>query len=117
MGSHEGARCNSCGGIGGNRHHRKRRSQGGGDTPVNMLRLCGSGTTGCHGHWHHHVQDALRLGYLVSRDDDPAGRPFFSLVWGSWVLPLDDETVQLIEPPPGNDARNYTPEENRDEGQ
>lgn len=110
----EGASCHSCGGVGGNQHHRKRRSQGGADEAPNILRLCGSGTTGCHGHWHHHIETALQLGYLVSRDDDPARRPLFSLVWGSWVLPLADGNVKLIEPPPGNDARNYTPQESPD---
>lgn len=100
-------RCASCSGLGGNAHHRKLRSQGGGEQPSNKLPLCGSGTTGCHGHWHHHRDQASRLGYIVEATADPAAIPYYSLPWGSWVLPRDDETVKLIEPPPGNDARNY----------
>lgn len=42
--------CEICGRWANNAHHRKNRSQGGEDTLSNLLLLCGSGTTGCHGY-------------------------------------------------------------------
>jgi hypothetical protein len=38
-----------CLGRAANMHHRKNRSQGGKWTASNLIDLCGSGTTGCHG--------------------------------------------------------------------
>jgi hypothetical protein len=38
-----------CLGRATNQHHRKNRSQGGRWDAANLLDLCGSGTTGCHG--------------------------------------------------------------------
>lgn len=70
--------------------HRRSRGQGGGWSPANGLRLCGSGTTGCHG-WTEHNPDAAAAGgwRLVHDDRDPAVVP----VWlnglngpGWWLL-------------------------------
>lgn len=36
--------------------------------PANLLLLCGSGTTGCHGWIEAHRGDSLDLGWLVSRN-------------------------------------------------
>lgn len=52
-------------------HHRRLRSQGGVDCACNLVLLCGSGTTGCHGYVHSHVADARSLGLLVSAYADP----------------------------------------------
>jgi hypothetical protein len=38
-----------CLGRAANMHHRKNRSQGGRADAANLVDLCGSGTTGCHG--------------------------------------------------------------------
>jgi hypothetical protein len=49
----------------GSRHHRQRR-QVGGHTYGNVILLCGSGTTGCHGYVHAHPADARAHGWIVS---------------------------------------------------
>lgn len=53
-------------------HHRLRRSQGGLNTPDNLITLCGSGTTGCHGWVHANVADSQDAGWLVRSGHDPA---------------------------------------------
>lgn len=108
-------RCVACSHYGGNVHHRKRRSQGGSNQASNLLLLCGSGTTGCHGFYHAHPEVAMQLGYLVSQAAAPAQTPVWHLGWGAWVLLRDDLTVKLIDAPPGSDARNYTPREDPDD--
>jgi hypothetical protein len=59
-------------GIRASIHHRKRRSQGGTHTPENLLLLCGTGTTGCHGWVHANVTESLEAGWLVRGSADPA---------------------------------------------
>lgn len=54
-----------------NMHHRKKVSQGGLWTPSNILHVCGSGTTGCHGYFEEHPRIAYRLGVSVKRDQKP----------------------------------------------
>ena len=58
-------------GIGWSAHHRKPRGSGGTSNPAiasitNLLVLCGSGTTGCHGWVESHRAKAEEIGYLVS---------------------------------------------------
>lgn len=48
-----------------NRHHRQGRTPQN-SIPSNLILLCGSGTTGCHGHVHANPAEAMRLGYIVS---------------------------------------------------
>lgn len=52
-------------------HHRQLRSQGGVDCACNLVLLCGSGTTGCHGHVHSRVAESRLLGLLVSAYSQP----------------------------------------------
>lgn len=51
--------------------------------PPNLLHLCGSGTTGCHGWIEHHRTQAIRLGVLLP----------------SWFrhTPLDQTPVRLAQ--------------------
>ena len=58
--------CARCGRYvdGGSRHHRKLRRHGD-HSVANLVLLCGSGTTGCHGWVHSHVADSYSLGWLV----------------------------------------------------
>lgn len=93
--------------AGGSLHHRQLRSQFGAETLENKVGLCGSGTTGCHGWAHHNRDDAAKEGWIVSAYDNPAAVPLKHHIWG-WVLPLPDQTWQLVEAPPGNDARNHS---------
>jgi hypothetical protein len=51
----------------GSRHHRQRRAVGG-HSVANLILLCGSGTTGCHGWAHAHPREARAAGYIVRAD-------------------------------------------------
>lgn len=73
-------RCVRCGAPATNIHHRRPRGMGGtrdplANDPSNLLCLCGSGTTGCHGWIESHRAEALRDGWLVSKWADPATIP------------------------------------------
>jgi hypothetical protein len=76
-------RCEICGWPGNNAHHRKNRSQGGEDELSNLLLLCGSGTTGCHGWVTSHPAESKRLGLSVWRSDEPEFVPV--MYRGSWA--------------------------------
>lgn len=71
-------------------HHRKLRRHGD-HTSANLITLCGSGTTGCHG-WVHDNPDLARdpeLGYLVRSRTEPGTVPV--LVHGlGLAYPVDD---------------------------
>lgn len=68
--------CARCGlSYANNAHHRKNRSQGGLDILSNLLLLCGSGTTGCHGHITENPKEAYENGWSVHSYDDPAAIP------------------------------------------
>lgn len=67
--------CIVCGKPSHNGHHRKLRSQGGGEEHWNILRVCGSGTTGCHGLIHANPEAAYESGLLVHSFDDPREIP------------------------------------------
>lgn len=80
-----GFRCEICGKpLGQNQfysiHHRIPRGMGGTDRPElnetsNLLALCGSGTSGCHGYIENHRQEAYEKGWIVLRDHNPADVP------------------------------------------
>lgn len=117
------ARCVICGqGISGERgkdwslHHRLPRGAGGSrevfiNLPANLIVICGSGTTGCHGWAESRRTEAQDAGYLIRHGDDPADMPIHHAVHGlSWLDDLgrvttisdredvDPTIVQLIEP-------------------
>lgn len=56
--------------------------------PANILLLCGSGTTGCHGWIESHRAEALDLGLLVYRSHDPVQIPV-QLRYGTVLLRND----------------------------
>lgn len=62
--------------------------------PSNLLTLCGSGTTGCHGWVEHHPTWAKAHGWSISQH----GRHLFSTVsvavwtWRGWGFLRDDGT-------------------------
>ena len=85
-------RCERCGTSDALRwslHHRKPRGMGGSKdpmihSPANILLLCGSGTSGCHGWVESHREQAYEDGLLVYRNDDPAEIPAnlrYGTVW------------------------------------
>lgn len=53
-------------------HHRKLRSHGVDNSLSNLVTLCGSGTTGCHGWVHSHPGEAHTAGFIVSATETPA---------------------------------------------
>lgn len=66
--------CEMCGVWGANNvHHRRNQSQGGADTLSNLLLLCGSGTTGCHGRIGREPAIAEWVGWTI-QDNIPPSR-------------------------------------------
>lgn len=84
-----GGRCERCGGIGRSYHHRKKRGQGGEWDPTNIVRLCGTGTTGCHGWVEEHPNEAQTQGFHVRPWERPDEVP---VKWqrSKWYLLLPD---------------------------
>lgn len=73
-------RCEVCGAPGTNTHHRRPRGLGGSKDPAtnlpgNLLRVCGSGTTGCHHEIESHRAQSYALGLLVHQGHDPSRVP------------------------------------------
>lgn len=67
-----GARCEArftshCTGVAEHLHHRRRRSQGGGDTPANLVAVC----RGCHEAIHGSPARAVAEGLLVASSTEP----------------------------------------------
>ena len=83
--------------------HRKRRSQGGGNSPSNLITV----TTGCHARIGSRADPADEAkGYTCRGWQDPAGVPvmvFRPGALGAAVWLADDGTCRL-EPPEGRDA-------------
>lgn len=72
-------------------HHRRPRRMGGtkrSDTnePANLLLLCGSGTTGCHGWVESHRKEALADGIILYDRDVPTEHPFRDRHGNWWLL-------------------------------
>lgn len=68
--------------------HRRARGMGGtrrwdANSPANLVLVCGSATTGCHGHIEAHPGEAARRGFRVSQHADPAEVPvlYAGRVW------------------------------------
>lgn len=83
-------------------HHRRPRQMGGTkaewiNSHENLLALCGSGTTGCHGHVESRRQDAYGLGWLLRHGMDPAFTPFCDLR-GNWWLLFETQKLPLTLP-------------------
>lgn len=94
-----GGRCERCGRavLVANHHHRLLRSQGLLDAPSNLVRLCGSGTTGCHGWVHANPADATLAGYIVRSGGEPARVRLEHSRYGEVFL-ADDGQVYGIHP-------------------
>jgi hypothetical protein len=73
--------------------HRKRRSQGGGNSPSNLLTVLGDGTTGCHARIDSRADPHDEAaGYTVRSFDDPAKVPVMYVSqhgsgFTAWLLP------------------------------
>lgn len=101
-------KCEWCGqppSWGSSVHHRKPRGMGGSrkvhvNAAANLLFLCGSGVTGCHGWVESNRQEAVTYGLLVPRPAFPATTPIFYRR-KRWVLLQDDGSVTAWEPDDG----------------
>lgn len=81
--------------------HRTKRSAGVDNRPCNLILLCGSGTTMCHGWVESHPTEAEHEGgWSVSRYADPASTPVLirSLVGERWKY-LTDKFTYADDPP------------------
>lgn len=66
-----GGMCERCGAArASDMHHRKLRRHGD-HGPANLVHLCGSGTTGCHGWVHANPAAALLEGFICPSWEDP----------------------------------------------
>jgi hypothetical protein len=63
-------------------HHRQPRGRGGVNSLANLLLLCGTGITGCHGNVESRRTEAYAKGLLVRTGKDPAAEPV-----KVWCLP------------------------------
>lgn len=97
--------CVICGNPGTNIHHRHPRGMGGSkaawiNRPSNGILLCGSGTTGCHGHVETNRAWAVQHGYLVRHGVQlPVNIPVAHVRHGLVFL-TDDGRVVPVTPPP-----------------
>jgi hypothetical protein len=78
-------------------HHRRPRAMGGTHRPEtnlasNLLVLCGSGTTGCHGYLESHRTEAKDLGFIVPQYEEPKNVPVKLFTWG-WSYLEDDGSI------------------------
>ena len=100
-------RCEKCGihlaeGFYYSIHHRTPRGMGGTrekrlNLPSNLVAICGSGTTGCHGWIEHNRSEAEDAGWLVSRYQECAEVPLF--IYGVGWRYLTDEGDYSSSPP------------------
>lgn len=56
------------------------------NAPQNLLLLCGSGVTGCHGWAESHRRDAIKAGIILYDRDDPLEHPFEDKHGNWWLL-------------------------------
>lgn len=97
-----GGQCEICGRrTATNAHHRKNRSQGGTWDVANLLHICGSGTTGCHGEIHARPQTAYANGWSVRGALTPAAVPaWLTSDYGRVYMWLhDDGTKSAVNMP------------------
>lgn len=78
-------------------HHRKLRSAGVDHRASNLISLCGSGTTGCHGEVHAQRNKARKGGWIVLPTDDPAVTPVLHRLHGRVLLGVDGSVTRAKE--------------------
>ena len=99
-----GYMCELCGGSLSvmSLHHRRPRGMGGTKAlwihdAENLLALCGTGTTGCHGKVESFRERAYDFGWLVKYGIMPHHVPFADL-HGHWWLLHDEQKIEIILP-------------------
>lgn len=92
--------------------------------PANLLAICGTGTTGCHGLIESYRARSYEHGWLLRHGMDPAFTPFCDLRGHWWLLfetqklpltlPFDAPNPRSIRPDGGIGLTNPAREENDD---
>jgi len=83
-------RCERCGSREpGSCQHRVKRSHFGEWSAPNIVWLCGSGTTGCHGWAENYPREAEPGGWALPSGADPAAVPIEHHTWGRVLLTED----------------------------
>ncbi len=75
-------------------HHRRKRDLAGADAVANLVLLCGTGTTGCHGMCHssRHSYQMWQDGWVCRDYENPAER-YCVTTYGTLLMFLDDGSV------------------------
>lgn len=81
-------------------HHRRPRMMGGSrdlrlHQPANLIALCGSGTSGCHGWVESNRNKARELGLLILKVDSAEDVPFMDKEGNWWKIFNSGEKVRL----------------------
>ena len=81
-------------------HHRRPRMMGGSKNemlhePANLIVLCGSGTSGCHGWVESNRAKARELGYLIQKIESAQEIPFRDETGSWWQLDNNAQKTQL----------------------
>lgn len=100
-------------GVGWSIHHRIPRGMGGTkdpkvSSPANLIVLCGSGTTGCHGDVESHRDKARERGLLLWRSQDPAKVPVAVCVRRASGLTPAETKLYRLDNAGGRSARART---------
>jgi hypothetical protein len=80
--------------------HRRPRGMGGSrrpdaNEPQNLVLMCGTGTTECHGHVEKNRLEAFESGFLIRQHDDPLNIPLQSYDRRWWRLNADGTRTPL----------------------
>lgn len=81
-------------------HHRRPRMMGGSKNldlhrPANLIALCGSGTSGCHGWVESNRSEARTFGYLIQKVEAACEIPFKDLNGDWWLIDDDGQKRQF----------------------
>lgn len=81
-------------------HHRRPRMMGGSKNqelhrPANLIALCGSGTSGCHGWVESHRVEARTFGYLIHKIESAEEIPFKDLNGDWWLIDNNGQKTQF----------------------
>ena len=81
-------------------HHRRPRMMGGSKNnnlhqPANLIALCGSGTTGCHGWVESHREEARQDGFLIMKVESAEEVPFKDKSGKWWLIDNSGQKRQL----------------------
>lgn len=81
-------------------HHRRPRMMGGSKNemlhkPANLILLCGSGTSGCHGWVESHRMEARTFGFLIHKVESAEEIPFKDVYGNWWHIDNEGQKRQL----------------------